>query len=193
MIILICGTSSAGKTSVSTVLQQQLGEGWLRFSMDEYLGMLGTAFSEGLRLSNPDLCQKNNIAYAKQHEDGSYEIVAGKECSKLSATIPDVISTIAAKPFNIILDIVITSKEELNHYHQVLKRYGLFSVYLDISEAEVAKREKERENRLPGSAVHWLKKFNFKDKCDLMIDTTQLDVNSVVKKIKFELSNPSYE
>jgi len=46
-----------------------------------------------------------------------------------------------------------------------------------------------KSDRLKGSAIHWLRKFDFQDKCDLAIDTENLSaqqicdliLNSVVK------------
>ncbi|OPZ22611.1 MAG: Chloramphenicol phosphotransferase-like protein [bacterium ADurb.BinA186] len=62
MILFICGTSSAGKSSVCHALKQNLGDDWLYFGMDSYLAMLGEKFTN-LHPDNPEVCNKNEIAY----------------------------------------------------------------------------------------------------------------------------------
>lgn len=94
MIILLNGTSSSGKSTLTQSLQQKLGDGWLFFSMDGYLSMLGSKYW-GLHPDNPNVCTPNDICYAKQHADGTYEIIIGERCEKLYQTIPDVIALIA--------------------------------------------------------------------------------------------------
>lgn len=89
MIIILNGTSSSGKSTIAQALQHRLGDGWLYFSMDGYLSMLGPKFW-GLHPDNPEVCLPNDVCYAKKHNDDTYEIMTGKLCSKLYATIPDV-------------------------------------------------------------------------------------------------------
>lgn len=74
MIIFVCGTSSVGKSKVCHNLKKSLPAHWLSFSMDGYLGMLGDKFLE-LHPNNPEVTTPNEVCYAHQHEDGTYEIV----------------------------------------------------------------------------------------------------------------------
>ncbi len=107
MILFICGTSSAGKSSVCHALKQNLGDDWLYFGTDGYLAMLGDKFTN-LHPDNPDVCNKNEIAYANKHDDGSYEIVVGPLCSKLFSTIPGVLRILAKSGFNVVVDSLIS-------------------------------------------------------------------------------------
>jgi deoxyadenosine/deoxycytidine kinase len=63
MIIIISGTSSSGKSTVSQALQRKLGDNWLLFSTDEYLSMLGEKFLS-LHPNNKEVLTPNNICYA---------------------------------------------------------------------------------------------------------------------------------
>ena len=103
MILFICGTSSVGKSTVCHALKRILGDQWLYFGMDGYLAMLGERFVN-LHPDNPDVCKKNDIAYAQRRENGSYEIVVGPLCTKLFSTIPEVLSILAKSGYNIIVD-----------------------------------------------------------------------------------------
>ena len=178
MIIVLIGTSSSGKSSVSQVLQRQLGDGWLQFSVDGYLGMLGDKFL-GLNPDNPEVTIPNDISYAKKHEDGTYQIIPGKFCSKLYATIPDVLETLAKQGFSIIVDSLIDFKEDLETYRNKLNPFGVLFVYLEVDESTMEQREKSRGNRLPGSAKHWLKSFTCRDSADMIIDTTDKSIAEI--------------
>lgn len=178
MIIIITGTSSSGKSSVAQFLQPHLGEGWLQFSVDGYLSMLGDKFL-GLHPSNPDVCTPNNICYAKKHVDGTYEIMPGKLCSQLYSTIPDVLEIIARQGFNIIVDSLVDTKEVLEIYRKKCAPFGVFFVYLDVDDNILEQREQARGDRLNGSARHWLKTINCRDSADLIIDTSTLSIEEV--------------
>lgn len=186
MLIIISGTSSSGKSTVCQELQKKLGDGWLNFSTDGYLGMLGDKFFD-LHPHNEQVCVPNDICYAKQHQDGSYEIVPGKWCSKLYATIPHALVSLVAQDFNIIVDSFITTIDEFNTYNLALKQYNPLFVYLYASEKTIAQREEKRGDRLQGSALHWLKQFNYQAYCDLCIDTQTNDplsiCDTILKKI----------
>lgn len=178
MIIIICGTSSSGKSSVCQGLHKKLGDGWLNFSTDGYLGMLGNKFHD-LHPSNPDVCVPNDVCYAKKYQDGTYQIMPGKLCSKLYSTIPEILELLAKQGFNIIVDSFITTQEDLSIYKSNLSKYDLRLIYLSASEETITKREEARGDRLKGSAIHWLKQFNFQDSCDLVIDTEKKDLDQI--------------
>jgi chloramphenicol 3-O-phosphotransferase len=131
MILFICGTSSAGKSSVCHALKQKLGDDWLYFSMDGYLTMLGEKFVN-LHPDNPNVCNKNDVAYAKKHDDGSYEIIVGPLCSKLFSTIPHVLLILAKAGFNVIVDSLITKKAELYDFKAALADHHFYGNSLNF-------------------------------------------------------------
>lgn len=187
MIIIVNGTSSSGKSSVCQTLHKLLGDGWLLFDTDNYLSMLGDKFL-GLHPSNQQVCTPNDICYAKKHQDGTYEIVPGKLCSRLYSTIPNVINTIAKQGFNIIVDSFITTAEDLKIYKEELREYNILVVYLYASESVITQREEARADRLKGSAIHWLKTFDCQEKCDLNIDTGDLSVTEICDIIRQKIA-----
>lgn len=182
MIIAICGTSSSGKSSVCQALHKKLGDGWLYFGTDGYLSMLGDKFL-GLHPNNLNVCVPNDICYAKKHPDGTYEIMPGKLCSKLFSTIPDVLELLAKQNFSIVVDSFISSNEDLILYKTKLEKYGIKFIYLDASEQIIIKREHARGDRLKGSAIHWLKQFDYQENCDLIIDTEKFGIEMICDNI----------
>lgn len=182
MIVIINGTSSSGKSTISAELQSKLGDGWLYFSMDNYLSMLGPKF-EGLHPDNQEVCIPNDICYAKKHTNGTYEIVTGALCSKLYATIPNVLAMLAETGFHIIVDSFITTMDEFIFYKKKLEKYGLLFVYLYASEKIITQREEARGDRLKGSALHWLKAFECESVCDLSFNTEEADIGKISEDI----------
>lgn len=182
MIIIISGTSSSGKSSVCEGLKDRLGDSWLLFSTDGYLSMLGNKF-HGLHPDNKEVTIPNDVCYAKKYEDGTFEIVPGELCSKLYLTIPHVLKILSQQGFNIILDSFITMKDEFDAYKDSLKEFDPHFFYLNASPEVISEREDKRGNRLKGSAVHWLKKFNFQSECDLIIDSENLSIDQICKLI----------
>jgi chloramphenicol 3-O-phosphotransferase len=186
MIILICGTSSSGKSSVCQELHKRLGDNWLNFSTDGYLGMLGDKFIN-LHPDNPEACVPDDICYAEKYSNGTYKIMPGKLCSKLYSTIPKFLDLLAKQRFNIIVDSFISTMDDLINYKNVLSKYNLKFVYLSVSEATIIKREDARKDRLKGSAIHWLKQFDFQGDCDLIIETEKMNVDNICDYILNEL------
>ena len=182
MIIMLSGTSSSGKSTLAHELKNTLSDHWLIFSTDDYLSMLGEKFLN-LHPDNLSVCDPNAVCYAKKHIDGTFEIIPGELCSKLYLTIPNTLDLIAKSGFNIILDSFITTTMEFDSYKNQLSKHGLFSVYLYASEKEIERRETTRGDRLKGSAIHWLRKFDFQNQCDLLINTEKMTMNTCSETI----------
>jgi chloramphenicol 3-O-phosphotransferase len=182
MIIFVCGTSSSGKTSVCQALKQKLPDAWLLFSTEGYLGMLGDKFNN-LHPANFEVEVPNEVAYAKKHDDGSFEIVVGSLVQSLFATIPDAIGLLARRGFDIVADSLITKKSEVDHFRMALDRFDCKFIYLSTSEKEISRREENRGDRLKGSAVHWLRAFDFQNDCDLIVDTEKIGANQIAAAI----------
>ncbi len=182
MMLIITGTSSSGKSSVCTQLHQKLGAGWLNFSTDGYLGMLGEPFWN-LTPDNKEVTTPNDVAYAKQHPDGSYEIIPGKYCSRLYNTIADALVLLGQGGFHVIVDAFITTEAERAAYQEKLAPYHPVFIYLYAEANIIAAREEARGDRLKGSALHWLKQFNCQDACHLSIDTETMEIAEVAALI----------
>lgn len=187
MILILTGTSSSGKSTLSEKLQKSLGDGWLYFSMDSYLSMLGPKFLE-LHLDNPEICTPNNICYAQKYSNNTYEIITGELCNKLYGTIPKVLTLLAEQGFHIIVDSFITTLEEHSFYKEQLKRYGLLFIYLYAPKEIISQREVERGDRLTGSALHWLEAFECESVFDLSFDTHASPITDIVATIMDKLS-----
>jgi len=186
MILILSGTSSSGKSTLSKQLQKRLGDGWLYFSMDTYLSMLGSKFMN-LNPDNPDVCTPNNICYAQKHSDDTYKIITGELCNKLYATIPKVLTLLSEQGFHIILDSFITGFEEHSFYKEQLQHNGLMFIYLHAPIEVISQREVARGDRLRGSALHWLNDFECESVFDLSFDTHAKPIMDIIETIMDKL------
>lgn len=168
------------------MLKEKLGNEWVYFNLDDYLGMLGSKYIE-LHPDNSNVCVPNDICYAKKHDDGTYEIVPGKLSSALYVTIPDVLDVIATQGFHIIADTFITTKQDFQSYKDKLSKHNMYSIYLEASVDVLNIRESRRGDRLVGSSVHWLRQFDCQDMHDVIINTDKLSVEEVCNVIELEI------
>ena len=111
------------------------------------------------------------------------KIVVGALCKKLFLTIPGVLHTLAAAGFNIIVDSLITTSAELDNFRSKLHVFDSKYIYLHAPEEVIIQREEIRQDRLIGSAINWLKAFDFQDKCDVSFDTEKLNPDEIAKQI----------
>ncbi len=183
IVIVLTGTSSSGKSSVAKLLQKQLGEEFLFFEVDNYMKMLGEKYNN-FNLNNPEAFIPNNIIYAKKLDDGTFDTITGPVYQKLYKTIPLVLNNLVNNGFNIIVDSLINDKEEIILYKKILNKQVKF-VYLQALPETLLAREKARNDRVPGSALNWLKKFNCQQETNLTIDVDNLSIQQIVEKIRF--------
>jgi chloramphenicol 3-O-phosphotransferase len=95
---------------------------------------------------------------------------------------------LANKGFNIIVDSFITLKEDFKNYKNAFENFSPIFIYLHASEKIISQREKERGDRLKGSAIHWLKKFDFQSDCDFIINTDDTSIPLVCEIIFNKIS-----
>lgn len=89
----------------------------------------------------------------------------------------------AQQGFFIIVDSLITKKSELMIFKEELKDSDCAFIYLNASEESIIQREGVRGDRLKGSAIHWLRSFDFKNICDLSINTDEIGAEDIAKQI----------
>jgi chloramphenicol 3-O-phosphotransferase len=66
---------------------------------------------------------------------------------------------------------------------RVLAGFDCKFIFLSASELEITRREAQRADRLHGSAIHWLKTFDFQDACDLIYDTEDVGIQQIATSI----------
>lgn len=188
-VVCISGTSSVGKSSTSSLLKEKLGDSWLHFKVDSYLQMFGAKYNNifnnnnAYQEANYDLIsQKNEIYYVEKNADYGFDVKYGEVSVLLYNTIPSSIKVLADSGFNVIVDAFVENENHIELMNNLMPNYKMHFVYLYADNTALLYREKDRKNRLKGTAVNWLKSFN-PSIYDLQINTTHLSPNDVSDKI----------
>lgn len=180
-IILLNGTSSAGKTSIVAALQQLLSEPYLNAGLDKFVGMLPPRY---LDLDAP-LWQDVFVQTAAQANGRlTPHIHPGPIGSQIVSGMHHTIAALARNGNNIIAD------HSLYEPHWLAECVHLFSEFstlfvgilcpLEVAEA----REQARQDRMMGSARAMYPFVHAHGLYDLEVDTSQGSVLACAQKIQ---------
>lgn len=152
MIIVLNGTSSSGKTSVATELQDLLPELYLYFSIDAILYALPK--SALLRMTTGQAISDLNY---RQLEESYYRCVR----------------TLAEAGHNLIIDNTVTNERAARLLIESVRPFPTALVGIHCLPEELGRREKIRGDRAPGESAWQLQKVHQHLRYDLQIDSTQ--------------------
>ncbi|HEX8036841.1 MAG TPA: hypothetical protein VF510_23490 [Ktedonobacterales bacterium] len=151
-IILLNGISSAGKTSISKVLQQTMNEPYLQVSIDAFEDMLPNRYQEA----------------------GAF--AWGELFPKLLAGFHRSIAALAGAGTNLIVDHVMVYREgwasTLADCVTVLEPFQVYFVGVRCSLEEAKRREQARGDRFIGTVERQFPRVHRHNLYDLEVDTT---------------------
>lgn len=156
-IIILNGTSSAGKTSIAKALQKQMHDCYLHFQMDVFWEMV------------PEHIEANseNFPYLKE-------------------SIIDSAYALAKKNHNLIMDIVFMP-EQLKSLKEKLKEFEILTFAITASLEVTEQRERQRKDRKNGLARSQYDHIHKNTSYDLIIDTTHhnftLGADTIIKHL----------
>lgn len=172
MIIVINGTSSVGKSSIAKEIHLMTKRPFVTFCMDGFFSMLNPRF-DGLgvdHLRNRDGDFKLGF-YTSDISQG-YRIEVGELGQKLDFAMAQCVAVCANRGLNLVVPTVISSKELFHHYKFSFQKFESFFVYVDCDRDEIKRRETSRDDRLKGTSLDLLDRFETKNDHDLIIDST---------------------
>lgn len=163
-IILLNGISSAGKTSISRVLQQTMNEPYLQVSLDAFEDMLPGRYQERGPFAWEDLFPK---------------LLAGFHRS---------IAALAGAGANLIVDHVMVYREgwasTLADCATVLEPFPVYFVGVRCSLEEAKRREQARGDRFTGTAERQFPRVHRHNLYDLEVDTTHTSPEVCAEQIR---------
>ena len=141
-IIILNGTSSAGKTSIAKQLQKQMSECYLHFQMDSFWDMV------------PEHIEANSENFPH-----------------LKDAMIESAYALAKTGHNLIIDIVFMP-DQLNALKEKLKEFDTLTFAITASLEITEQREKDRNDRKIGLARSQYNKIHKNTIYDLIIDTS---------------------
>ena len=163
-IILLNGISSAGKTSISTVLQRAMNEPYLQVSIDSFEDMLPS---------------RNQESGAFAWENLFPKLLAGFHRS---------IAALAGTGVNLIVDHVMVYREgwasTLADCVTVLEPFPVYFVGVRCSLEEAKRREQARGDRFVGTAERQFPRVHRHNLYDMEVDTTYTSPEVCAEQIR---------
>jgi chloramphenicol 3-O phosphotransferase len=181
-IIYLNGPSSSGKTTLAKALQHTFEEPFLHVGIDKIIGWMPEKVNNWTGGEAP-------IGYSwKKSVDASghpiQELQAGPYAKKIDKTFQEVVLALAKMGHRIVIDDVSFRKQQLDEWKKTLKDFQVLWVGVHAPLPILEQREKDRGNRILGSARGQFHKVHIDAAYDLEIDTHQSSTSENVEKIK---------
>ena len=160
-IILLNGTTSAGKTSIAHALQARLPGLWLHVGVDHFIQMTPLKFHGA----------PEGFQFAPQ-PDGALPLNIGPTGQRVLAAFRTSVASIARSGANVIVDEVILSPKTLGAWLDALQNLDVFFVGVHCSLEEAQRREQARGDRGIGQVRAQFDIVHAGADYDFTIDTT---------------------
>lgn len=161
-LILLNGSSSSGKTSISRALQELLPAGYLAFSIDnvfQWLPMRWHNSEAGFRF--------------EPHPNGALQIMSGPEALTATRAWRRMVrAALDAGVRAIVDDVFITDPGQRDDWADVLHGRDVFLVGVHCELQELQRRERNRGDRGEGQALWQHQRVHDQGAYDFEVDTT---------------------
>ena len=191
-VIYLNGPSSSGKTTLARALQHALEQPYLHLGIDKIIGWMPEKINDWTGKEAP-------LGYswkASKDETGNLiqELQIGPIAQKIEETFREVVLTLVKMGHHLIIDDVSFGKEQIDEWRESLKDFRVLWIGVNAPLPVLEQREKERGNRILGSARGQFHKVHVDAIYDLEVDTHQSTLSEIVEKIKsLDLSLPNHK
>lgn len=180
MILLIIGTSSSGKTSLSRRLQDRLPDFWQYMSLDSFFAGIPDRYSGGV---NGPLSE---VGFAYANKEVSASITYGSIGEKVLKGMISSTLAMDAAGINVIFDDMILDKNHSKMWEAALADVESLIVRLNAPEGVLEARNAERRNP-PKLALNHIE-TNAVVAAELEIDTGNMSVDRAAHLVAEKLS-----
>ncbi|QED23171.1 phosphotransferase-like protein [Candidatus Deianiraea vastatrix] len=172
MIILLNGTSSVGKSSIANEIHAITKEPFLIFCMDAFFAMLHPRY-DGLGKDHIEKRKGDGkLGFYTSDTQTGYRIESGELGFKVDLALPEAIAVTAKTGLNLIVPVVISNYKCLSNYKKALQELKYVLIYVDCKRDEIQRRETARGDRLQGTSLDLLDRFETKNEYDFKVDST---------------------
>lgn len=181
-IIYLNGPSSSGKTTLAKALQHSFETLFLLVGIDKIIGWMPEKINDWTGGEAP-------LGYSwKKDKDASgnliHELQSGPYAKEIAKTFQEVVLMLTKKGHSLIIDDVSFGKQQIDEWKKLLKDFHVLWIGVNAPLAILEQREKERGNRMIGSARAQFHKVHVDVIYDLEIDTHHASTSENVKKIQ---------
>lgn len=180
MIILLNGTSSAGKTTVARIMQEKYSDVLLLYGVDS---MVQTAFPA--KCDYPPFDQKA-IRLESYEVDGHphVRLMVSSYMYPVYTAAVKFYKMLSEQGYNLIVDELLFDSNRIRPYFEILAREKVYFIGLKPEKEVVLRREQERGDRLPGLAAGlYLEVYNPLFTYDLLLDTGKMSPEETADRI----------
>lgn len=180
-IIYLNGSSSSGKTTLAKALQHTFEEPFLHVGIDKIIGWMPEKINDWTGGDAP-------LGFSwKKSTDASgnlvQELQTGPYAERIAKTFQEVVLMLAKMGHHLVVDDVSLGKKQVDEWKDLLKDFTVLWVGVNAPLHILEQREKERGNRIVGSARGLFHKVHVEAAYDLEIDTHHATLNENVHKI----------
>ena len=189
-VILLNGTSSAGKTTLAKQLQQALPGCWQHMALDQFRDGLpdhyrglnapeGTTGAAGL-----------NVVPNTAHDPAFTEVVFGKDSQKMLRGMRRAMRAMIDAGVNIIIDDILLTPDFLRDYLEVFNENQVLLVGVRCDLAIIEDREAQRLGRFPGTAAGQFFSCHAHETYDVEVDTGRQSPEACAAKVIDAIGQP---
>ena len=174
-VILLNGTSSAGKSTIAKSIQHVASEPYLVVSLDQFRDCLPDRYRGLNAPSNSTGAKGLNVRAERQDETALTHIEFGEYGVRVLKAMHRTVATCSNMGLNVIVDDMITLHELVVDYVKVLHDLPVLCVGVHCDQKELVSREDDRPGRFAGTAISHLEVVHKHITYDLEIDNTHGD------------------
>lgn len=181
-IIYLNGPSSSGKTTLAKALQHAFDDLFLHVSIDKIIGWMPEKVNDWTG-------GEASIGYSwKKSTDESgnpiQELQIGPYAERIAKTFQEVVLVLIKMGHHLIIDDVSFGKKQVDEWKELLKDFSVLWIGVNAPLPILEQREKERGNRMVGSARGQFHKVHTDATYDLEIDTHHATLEENIHKIQ---------
>jgi len=188
-IIYLNGPSSSGKTTLAHLLQQELDPPFLHIGIDRVIGMMPDKLNDWEGGPAPLGFSWKNSTDETGHP--VHEIQLGPFAKKMSDSLKEIVQTLARLDHYIIIDDVAFGKQDVDKWRSALTGYNVLWVGIHTPLSLLEQREKQRGDRMIGSARAQYYQVHKGVVYDLEFDTIKDSSEKIIHDIKEKLCSKS--
>lgn len=181
-VIYLNGPSSSGKTTLAKALQHEFEEPFLHLSIDKIIGWMPEKLNDWTGNAAP-----LGFSWKKSEDEAGkpiQELQIGPYAQKIVERFREVVLTLVKMGHHLIIDDVSFGKEPVEEWKGFLKDFRVLWIGVNAPLPILEQREKERGNRMLGSARGQFHQVHANAVYDLEVDTHQLTLGEIIEKIK---------